>query len=120
MYMNLRLPLTAVFALLALSFVACGKNEAPPVDTAKEQAAGRQRGERKRDARNGNRCVRLCLSAGHDGVYATRAHEHRETGRNQGADGPIRAYEGVSERLVQRRDRTECGYSLYAGMVRRL
>ena len=39
MYMNLRLPLTAVFALLALSFVACGKKEAPPVDTAKEQAA---------------------------------------------------------------------------------
>jgi len=38
-YMNLRLPLTAVFALLALSFVACGKKEAPPVDTAKEQAA---------------------------------------------------------------------------------
>jgi hypothetical protein len=37
--MNLRLPLTAVFALLALSFVACGKNEAS-VDIAKEKAAG--------------------------------------------------------------------------------
>jgi hypothetical protein len=38
-YMNLRLHVAVVFALLALSFVACGKKEAPPVDTAKEQAA---------------------------------------------------------------------------------
>lgn len=39
MSMNLRLPLTAVFALLALSFGACSKNEAP-IDTAKEKTAG--------------------------------------------------------------------------------
>jgi hypothetical protein len=37
--MNLRLPLAAVFALLALSFIACGKKE-PSIDTAKEKAAG--------------------------------------------------------------------------------
>ena len=82
------------------------KPEQAVAGTEKDKPAAEAAGKRNGSCRHCRRRICLCVSLGHDGIHTPDDDQYCGGGRNTRADGPIRPYGAVSERLLLRRHGT--------------